>query len=322
MTTNAVESNQTQLPRAVRAQMARVNALLETKRPDDAPPASGAPSSTTTPPAEGGAPTPQPPAAPPTAPSADPRETDPTYWRQRFKVTEGMLRQAHERHAAEIERRDEELQQLRAKVRELEANREPQQKADLTAFFTPEQIDRFGEDQCQAMATAALKAASQQAEQLFEAQVKPIQERSQAEAQKRHEAKTAAFWERLTELYPAWETTNAKPEWLTWLQGEDPATGMVLDSILQTHFRALDADKVALMFQRFEKANAKPTPPVQPAGAGGGGSGTPPANDPAAAKGYPSAAEIKDFYKRSALRKVSDKERVEFEARLRLKAAA
>jgi hypothetical protein len=57
-------------------------------------------------------------------------------------------------------------------------------------------------------------------------------------------------------------------------------------------------------------------PPVAPPPAGAGGPDTPPAA--ATRSGYPTPAEIKDFYKRAGLGKVSDAERTTFEARLKL----
>ena len=59
-----------------------------------------------------------------------------------------------------------------------------------------------------------------------------------------------------------------------------------------------------------------PTPPIA-AGATGGNGGDVPPGSPVLA--YPTSTEIKDFYKRSALGKVKDKERQEFEARMQAK---
>ena len=71
------------------------------------------------------------------------------------------------------------------------------------------------------------------------------------------------------------------------------------------------------MFTAYLQGQGAPvTPPVSPANRAG-----PPAAPPvqqAPALGYPSQAEIREFYKRASLGKVSDKERAEFEARLQL----
>lgn len=329
MTTNAVDPNQTPLPRAVRERMERINAHLESSNPGAAPPppqpaAGEQPPTVQTDPTEGAQP-PAPP-APPAAPAADPRENDPVYWKQRFKVTEGMLKSFQERQTAEHERKDREINELRDKVRSLEANRTPS-KVDLTTFFTAEQIERFGEDQCEAMAAAAIKAAGQQAQHIIDAEVKPIRDRSRAEAEQAEGNREAAFWDKLVELQPNYAEINADQAWLAWLTESDETTGMVRQDILDQHRAARNAIGVAKLFKSFEAGTKRPAPPVAPPR----NAATTTVQAPAAAlaMGYPTREEIRDFTKRSATirnprdpRFVTDKERADFEARLRSQAAA
>lgn len=322
--------NETRLPRAVREQMLRVNQRIEARnqpRQEQTPAAEGesAPASAAT---EPDTPNAAAPAAAPSAPAspaqgaADPRENDPAYWRQRFNVTQGMLRSFQERQAAENAERDRELTELREKIRTLEAKDRStnQSKLDLKLFFSEEQIEHFGEDQCEAMARAAMAAAGQQAQAVIEAEVRPIRERSEAQAKQAAADKEAEFWEKLAELMPDYPEINARQDWLDWLPGIDDATGLVRQDILDRHRRALNAAGVAKVFKTFKETLKRPTPPVAAprSAAAGAGEITP----PTPTKGYPTPGEIKDFYKRAAIGRVSDKERVEFEARLKLKHAA
>lgn len=321
MTTDSGKSNETPLPRAVRERMQRINAMLESGAAGESAPPPQSPESvdrqadTPTDPPTGGE---TPPA--PTAPAAaDPRENDPGYWRQRFQVTQGMLRTFQERQGAELERRDRQITELQDKVRSLEANRAPE-KIDLKAFFSPEQIERFGEEQCEAMARTALTAASQEAQKLIETEVKPIREREKQQAKQSQADRETAFWEKLAELQPNYQEINARQDWLAWLMDQDEATGLVRQDILDSHVATQNAIGVAKLFKAFEAGSKRPVPPVAPRSNAGNG-GTPPPPQ-AAVKGYPTRDEIREFYKRSAIGKVSDEERVEFEARLRSKAAA
>lgn len=318
MTTEA-SPNETRLPRAVREQMLRVTQRLEARNQPgtETPPAPGgedppAPAVTETDPPNGAA-------AP--APPADPRENDPAYWRQRFNVTQGMLRSFQERQAADNADRDRELAELREKIRSLEAKQRTEPSAlDVKLFFTDEQIEHFGQDQCEAMAHAAMKAAGQQAQAVIEAEVKPIRDRSEARDRQDVATKEAEFWAKLAEQAPNYPETNLKPEWLEWLAEVDEATGLVRQDILDRHRGALNAAGVAKMFRAFDAATERPKPPVAPPRTAGGGAG---GEAPAVpTKGYPTAVEIKEFYKRAAIGRVTDKERVEFEARLRSKSAA
>ena len=333
--TSAVQSTiDPNLPRAVRAQLQRVNDRLQSRLAAGNEP-TPTPAPTTAP--DGGAPAPaatatnddsQPaPAAAPAAsaspaPSAaaDSRENDPVYWKQRFKVTEGML----QRRSEEVRSLDQQITDLQEQIAILKAQSATQttSKPDLSAFFTPEQIENFGEAQCEAMAGAAMTAARQQAQTLIDAEVKPIRDRAQQSAKQADEDAKAAFWEKLAELEPEYEVINARQDWLAWLAEPDEATGLVRQDILDRHRRARNAAGVAKVFQAFKGGSKpRPTPPVSaPRGAAPAEATQAPAA--ATAKGYPTREEIREFYKRSATGKVKQAEREEFEARLRLKHAA
>lgn len=104
--------------------------------------------------------------------------------------------------------------------------------------------------------------------------------------------------------------------WRAWLAQEDPATGLVRQDILTQHHTAHNAAKVASMFKKYLK-ESKPKPPeptITPHGSATNAGG--PQTSQAPAQGAPSRAEIKDYYKRASLGKVSDAERTSFEARL------
>lgn len=334
--TSAVQSNiDPSLPRAVRAQMQRVHERIQgraaagneptptpapTPAPDGEASASAATATNNDPPP---APTAAPAATASPAPSAaaDPRENDPVYWKQRFKVTEGMLqRQADERRAQD--RKIAELQEQLDTLRAQSATTTAPGKPDLSAFFTPEQINNFGEAQCEAMAAAAITAARQQAQALIDAEVKPIRDRAKQSAEQAEADAEAAFWAKLAELEPEYEDINARPEWLAWLAQPDEQTGLVRQDILDRHRQARNAAGVAKVFHAFKGGSKpRPTPPVS-APRGAAPAEATQAPSAATAKGYPTREEIRDFYKRSATGKVKQAEREEFEARLRLKHAA
>ncbi|MEY2653602.1 MAG: hypothetical protein RLZZ524_630, partial [Pseudomonadota bacterium] len=321
------------LPRAVRAQMQRVNDRLAARSavgseqpPTPAPnpaPDGGAPAPTASatnddPPRADLAPPADPASTAPSA-AADPRENDPVYWKQRFKVTEGMLQS----RSAEVRALGHQITELQEQIATLKAQSAAAapSKPDLSAFFTPEQINNFGETQCEAMASAAMTAARQQAQALIEAEVKPIRDRAQQSAKQADDDAEAAFWAKLAELEPEYEDINARPEWLAWLAQPDETTGLVRQDILDRHRHARNAAGVAKVFQAFKGTHKRPTPPVSAPRSAGPAEAPPPA-PAAAAKGYPTREEIREHYKRAATGKVTQAERDEFEARLRLKHAA
>jgi hypothetical protein len=297
-------SNETRLPQAVIKRSAAIAARYAQPEPENVVPAADA--------------APAPPAAPiatPVEPPVDPRDTDPHYWKQRFQVTSGILAKERDTRKGDVEALNQRIAELQEEVRTTKAA-VPRAKADLPAFFTPEQIAQYGEEQCEAMAQTAMKAAETTAAKLIDAAVQPLKQKAERESANREADSKQRFIDQLLELKPDYQTIDVDPRWLAWLAEEDES-GVRRQKILDIHVLDGNAQACAKMFKTWEKTTVRPTPPITP-----NGSGAPPA-DPAAPTpvegAAPTAAEVKAFYTKSALGKVKDDERVKFEARLRLK---
>lgn len=298
-------TNETRLPQAVlrrSAEIARKYGPQESKTEPVTPTVETAPQ----------------PEAPPTE-QVDPRESDPTYWKQRFKVTEGVLRAERERAQAQIASHRQQVSELQEQIRTLQASpTAPAEAIDLSAYFTPEQIDAYGEEQCMVVATAADKAAKAQAQKAIDAAVAPLRQR---QVQEDEDAATRArhtFISELTAALPEWQEIDAQDAWKAWLAQTDEATGFERQAILTRHNTANNVAGVVRVFRSFLKDTKKelPQPPVAPHGTGANaqGSGTPP--QPQAAFN-PTSAQIKDFYSRAARNKVTDTERAQMDAWLK-----
>lgn len=318
----SLESN-VRLPRAVRERSERIRQMTEPQAPEPeansmppAPaPAIEAPGTSQEPP-------------PAAAKPADPRESDPQYWSQRFRVTQGMLdREIRERRAAE-EQMQAVINDLRDKLRTTQQSQPTAPSAiDLSAFFTPEQIEQYGKEQCETIASVSIRAAREQTQAAIQAELQPIREERAREAEHGKREKQRAFVSALAELVPDYAEIDATDGWKAWLGQEDEATGLVRQGMLDRHVMAGRADLAARLFTAYQSTIAAPlAPPVAPRGKAG------PPDAPQAvqrpAQGYPSAAEIRDFHKRAATKRpgqpgyVTDKERSEFEARLQLQRSA
>lgn len=309
--------NETRLPRAVLRRSAEIEARYAESK--SAPAAIAAtPAEVTNPPQDL---TQQPEAS-------DPRESDPGYWKQRFKVTEGVLRAERDRHSTAIGALRQQISELQEQARSLQASKTQPDAVEVSAYFSPDQIEQFGEEQCQAMADAAHKAAQKHVQAAVEAEIKPLRDRRKAEEADETTRREQQFSDALTALVPNYLEVDVSPGWLEWLAQDDPSTGIVRQTILDSHVAKRDATKVAGMFKKFA-ADSKPTaltPPMAPHGTGGSGGGSAPEESEAAKAGYPSPAEMKDYFKRAGLPAtsryaVSEAERAQFEARLKLKRA-
>jgi hypothetical protein len=255
------------------------------------------------------------PAHPQADPPADPRHADPNYWRQRFDVTSGILAREREQRLEQVAALNVRLTELHTEVQTLK-QAAPEPEIDLTTLFTKEQIEAYGEEQCRVMAQTANRAAKAEAQKLIDAAVQPLKQLRESEATTNAETRKQAFQDKLTELFPEWPDTDKDARWHEWLAQEDEH-GATRQSILTAHVQAFNAVGAAKMFRSFAKTIAVPPPPVVPSGSGAGaGEGAPAAQSGLTA---PTGAEVKDYYKRSALGKVKDSERVEFEARMKLR---
>lgn len=310
-------TNETRLPRAVlersRLIEERIRARSEpgTDPASDAPPAP--PSATNANPAE----TDPPP--PPPAPPTDPRENDPAYWKQRFKVTEGVLRSERADRINSERALTQQITELQAQNRELQANAAPTE-IDLGQYLTKEQLETLGEDEAKAVASVAHRAAQAAVQKVVDAQIKPLHTQQAADAETAAREARQHFVDKLIELVPDFQEVDETDGWKAWLAEDDPATGVQRQRLLDVHVEKQNAAGVAKMFGAYKATLAPPpAPPVAPNGNGAIPNGElPPANPRALMP--PSPAEVRDFYKRASLGKVKDQERKEFEARLRLRA--
>jgi hypothetical protein len=318
----------TQLPRAVRRQMVRVNARMDERAAANNP----APTDPVEdPPAD---PTPQAPSAPGASPAdVDPRHSDPSYWRSRFDNTAGVLaavRREHVTETARLNARIAELEQTKATLETAlaaaPAAPDPDPQFDVKEYFSPAEIDQYGEEQCKVMIRSAIKASVRATRQSQPPAAQPAPPAPAAapttpQTPPADPAKTARaeLMGKLDELLPEWRDWDLDPRLHAWLAEEE--NGVPRQAVLNVHIANADAKKIAALYERWDRQAtvAAPQPPVQPSGSGANSGGDPPPAPSRKAMTAPSSAEVKDYYKRLALGKVKDEERAQFEERLKLR---
>jgi hypothetical protein len=306
--TASTAPNETRLPRQVVRQSEAIRArYTPPAEPETAP--AGAPAAPAATPAAPPATT----SVTPATPAPDPRESDPNYWKQRFSVTQGILaKERTDRQAErnELIRKNTELQTASPK------STAPDAAIDLSKFYTPEQITQYGEEQCRVMAKTAMDAARATAQDLIDAAVRPLKEQRERDVTDAAASAKQKFVDKLAELHPSYPEDDVDPRWLTWLADEE--NGVQRQQLLDIHMQNGSAANVAKMFKAWKATTVTATPLVAPSGSGAAptGDAPPPADTGLTA---PSDAEVKDYYKRSAIGKVKEPERVAFEARLKLR---
>jgi hypothetical protein len=305
--TAASQESSVRLPRAVVRQSERIRRL--TAESQDTPPVDD---ETPTAPEADPIPSDEPVKpnghAEPSQPPQDARHQDKSYWENRCKVLQGMFdaerrtrKEEQAQHAAALSELQEQLRIARS-----QAPQTPE-AIDIAKFFTAQEIEQYGEEQCRVMAAAADKAAREQVRAALDAELKPIREERQRDAEQSKADARRDFTAKLGALVPDFATIDADEAWQAWLAEKDPVTRLVRQQMLNAYVADRDAEATAALFDAFKASRpTAPQPPVAARGRGG-----PPDDVPAPqpALGYPSESEIKAHYKAAKLGKVTDKER-------------
>jgi hypothetical protein len=298
--------NETRLPRAVLKRSQAIDARLQAQNEPNGD--------------EATLPSAVPEAEPPAVelkPSSDERDSDPAYWKQRANVNAGFLQRERSERKAEQASFNQQIAELQSQIRALQDSvPRPESAIDLSRFFTAEQIEALGEDECRVMASTAVKAAADQVKATVAAELQPLKDAQKLSQEQSAKAAQDGFVDKLSELVPDYAAIDVEQGWRDWLAQEND-DGVQRQMVLDTHVGALNATKVAKMFKDY-KASLAPTPkpPVTPSGTGAAPNNDAPRN-PRGLVGL-TGAEVKEFYTRAALGKVTDAQRVEFEARMKL----
>lgn len=326
-------TKEVRLPRAVMRMSKAIEARLKVGEVTEEPVA-GATTEAETPPVDAATTPSQTPTTPPAKP-ADPRHSDPEYWKHRFEIMHGKLMQERDLHKAEIDGLETRIADLETavstkeqEISSLKASPPPSSsKIDLGQFLTPEEIERIGEDEATTLISAAQKAVEAKLATMLPpasppaapaVQSKPAN-RETREAERQERQAKQEFLDALLELVPDYQTIDNSPGWMAWLAEKKGPRGKERQDVLNVHLRVGDADAVAAMFEQYRAESAPPPAPITAHAEGGQQSDTPPSRSSALLP--PTEKEIRDYYKRAAIGKVSDAERTTFEARLKQRAA-
>lgn len=243
------------LPAQIRNQVDAVEALLAA--PAGAPTAQ--PAADPSPVAEVAPQPPEAPAAPPaetpSAPEAQPRpKDDEQTWEQRYRTLQGM----HNQNITDLRRRLDEQErtnrEMAEKLRTMQAAPPPPQAT------SNDDAETFGQDMLdmvsrvlEARVGGVLRAVVERIEQL----------EVQHQGTSRTVARTAeeAFYIRLKELVNDYEEVNASQAFLAWLADVDPVYGAPRQQALDEAAAALNAVRVAAIFNTYKTSVAPPATP-------------------------------------------------------------
>lgn len=202
--------------------------------------------------------TPQPaPAEPAPVEQPAPQPEEETF-RQRYNVLQHKYNAEVPRLHAQLREAVANITQLTAEVQRL------QQATALQPTSVPqdeEDTERFGEDLMAAIDRRATALAQQMLQsrdgeitqyiRSLEAKLENVGERVVQTDQER-------FYAALAQRVPQWESINGNQAWLAWLSEVDPVYGQPRQAALDAAANALDANRVAAIFNAFNELTGKP----------------------------------------------------------------
>lgn len=280
------------LPKAVRAQIAKANALAkEFQEAQNAPPVDpNAPPADPNAPAPAAAPAasgePVTPPADPNAQPATPAQAAPPQegYEQKYKVLQGKYNaevprlQNQVRELTERQRsHDSEMNLMRNLLASLNAQRET---APAPAQATPpardklvkdEEVREFGADLIDVMRRVVREEHASLLPEI-DRRVAPVTQRVEQVAQAAQQvgARVArsdqqSVLAQLESAVPNWEELNGDEDFLEWLDQVDPYSGHKRGAMLQQAYKAHDGPRVVAFFSGYLKEHAVVTPPAVPA---------------------------------------------------------
>ncbi len=203
--------------------------------------------------------TPQPVVPNPDAPTPTPKDEE--KWEQRYRTLKGMYDADVPRLHTQVKDLTTQnadlaaqLTELRKKVDQLSAA--PTPAADT--LVTDEDVKNFGADLIEVQRKVAREVTQEFQVELdaLRAENKSLREQLTTTS---GEVATSTFDQKLHRLVPDFDTVNADPRWIKWLEEIDELTRAPRKSFAQAAFNNGDADAVAHFVSLFKKTLA-PTP--------------------------------------------------------------
>jgi hypothetical protein len=205
-------------------------------------------------------PAPQPPPAPePPAPPAAP----PVDWEQRYNSLQG-------KYNAEVPALHTQIKDLTDKVTTLieQSKAPPPEPAPATPapVLTDKDREAFGEDLIDVIERAAKEIAGRQTAPLLaeieklRATTSTVEKQVTTVADAQAGDQKSKFFSEFSGLVPDWQDVNTNQAFLNWCGELHPLTGAPRQALLDAAFEALDATRVAALFNQWKQDAGVSTP--------------------------------------------------------------
>jgi hypothetical protein len=198
---------------------------------------------------------------------AIPEET----WEHKYRSEIGRFKAETDRAREAAQAAWQQVEHLRQEIEQVKQAKTSEPEPPPVPGVTEQDIETFGSDLVQFTERATRKAVAD-AQKVWDAKsqalLKVIDElRGQVGNVESQTARTAeqAFYDRLAQEVPDWQTTNNDPAFHAWLQEENELSGVPRQQFLNHAHSTLDIGRVVRFFNTFKNTSQTPVAtPVRP----------------------------------------------------------
>ncbi len=185
------------------------------------------------------------------------KENDAAYWKQRFATVQGMLNSQSAQMTEQLRLANDRIQAL---TNDLERQRSAEQTQATNV--NDNDAETFGEDLVDAMRRQAKQAVAQEIDQM-QAYIRQLEDKLGSVNKQVAVSAQDQFLNNLAKLVPDYESVNGEQAFLNWLGEVDPVYGVARQSALDSAANALDAQRVASVFNAYKSLTRKQDQSVQ-----------------------------------------------------------
>ena len=247
------------LPKAIQAQL---DEAAEIEKQLTQPETQGTEQTDTEPVADT-APEPAPEVVPQSEPASEPKqENAEEIWKRRFETLAG-------KYEAETPRLHQQIRDLQTQLESqakalIEVQSRPQPTPEpVKPLVTSDDEESFGADLVNLMRRVATEATNSVADRMARleaaaSQINTLQQKVSEVSTSQAQTAEERFYAKITEAVPDWQEVDKDDRWLAWLAEYDPVVGAPRQNALNAAGEALDAGRVAALFNQWKALNVVP----------------------------------------------------------------
>lgn len=200
-------------------------------------------------------------------PEPEPEEPKTDAWENKYRALQG-------KYDVEVPRLHHQNRELAGQIEALQAQinalsetaqkSKPENQPEVARYVTDKDEDEFGSDVIDLNRRVAREEIAARDAKIakLEAIVQDMSGKLGSLTQQSQQTAGQTFESQLERLVPNWREIDATQEWLSWLSEVDPMTGMQRQAHLDQAHKALNAQRVANIFNAFtgQTKQAAPTP--------------------------------------------------------------